>query len=227
ERQALALMDHPHIARVFDGGTTATGRPFFVMELVEGTSITAYCDEHRLNPRQRLALFVQVCQALQHAHQKGIIHRDVKPSNVLVAPYDGHPVVKVIDFGVAKATGQRLTERTLLTGFGAVVGTLEYMSPEQAELNNQDIDTRSDLYSLGVLLYELLTGTTPLERKRAHEAGWLEGLRIIREEETPRPSARLSTLAELPRIARNRGLEPTKLSGLVRGELDWIAMKCL
>src|SRR5262249_39684445 len=156
----------PNIAKVFDGGTTAQGRPYFVMELVKGTPITRYCDEHRLTPRQRLELFVPVCQAVQHAHQKGVIHRDLKPSNVLVAPYDGRPVPKVIDFGVAKAAGQRLTEKTLFTGFGAVVGTLEYMSPEQAELNNQDVDTRSDVYSLGVLLYELLTGAPPLTRQR-------------------------------------------------------------
>src|SRR5262245_56871465 len=156
ERQALALMDHPNIARVVDGGTAYAGRPYFVMDLVKGVPITRYCDEHRLTPRQRLELFIPVCHAIQHAHQKGIIHRDLKPSNVLVAPYDGKPVIKVIDFGVAKATGQRLTEKTLFTEFGALIGTLDYMSPEQAELNNQDIDTRSDIYGLGVLLYELL-----------------------------------------------------------------------
>jgi tetratricopeptide (TPR) repeat protein len=227
ERQALALMEHPNIAKVLDGGTTPDGRPYFVMELVKGEPITKYCDEHRLTPRQRLELFVPVCQAIQHAHQKGIIHRDIKPSNVLIAPYDGTPVVKVIDFGVAKATGQRLTERTLFTEFGAVVGTLEYMSPEQAELNNNDIDTRSDIYSLGVLLYELLTGTTPLNRKSLKQAALVEMLRKIREEEPPKPSTRLSSTEELPNIAANRGLEPKKLSGLVRGELDWIVMKAL
>jgi WD40 repeat protein/tRNA A-37 threonylcarbamoyl transferase component Bud32/tetratricopeptide (TPR) repeat protein len=227
ERQALALMEHPNIAKVFDAGTTEAGRPFVVMELVKGVPITKYCDEHHLTPRERLALFVPVCQAVQHAHQKAIIHRDLKPSNVLVALCDGRPVPKVIDFGVAKAMGPKLTDRTLFTEFGAVVGTLEYMSPEQAELNQLDIDTRSDIYSLGVLLYELLTGTTPLERKRLKEATLLEVLRIIREEEPPRPSTRLSSTAELPAIAANRGLEPRKLSGLVRGDLDWIVMKCL
>jgi len=227
ERQALALMDHPNIAKVFDAGATDTGRPYFVMELVKGVPITKYCDEHRLTPRQRLELFVPVCQAVQHAHQKGIIHRDLKPSNVLIALYDGQPVPKVIDFGVAKASGQKLTDKTLFTGFGAVVGTLEYMSPEQAGLNQLDIDTRSDIYALGVLLYELLTGTTPHPRKQLREAALLEGLRIIREEEPPRPSLRLSTTEELPSIAARRSLEPKKLSGLLRGELDWIVMKCL
>jgi WD40 repeat protein/serine/threonine protein kinase len=227
ERQALALMDHPNIARVLDGGATDAGRPYFVMELVKGVPLTRYCDEHKLTPRQRLELFIPVCEAVQHAHQKGVIHRDLKPSNVLVALYDGKPVPKVIDFGVAKAAGPRLTERTLFTEFGAVVGTLEYMSPEQAQLNQLDVDTRSDVYSLGVLLYELLTGTTPLGWRRLKEMGLLEALRLIREEEPPRPSARLGTTAELPAVVANRGLEPKQLSGVVRGELDWIVMKAL
>ena len=212
---------------MFDGGTTTSGRPYFVMELVKGVPITKYCDEHRLTPKDRLELFLPVCQAIQHAHQKGVIHRDIKPSNVLVALHDGKPVPKVIDFGVAKATGQQLTEHTLVTSFGAVVGTLEYMSPEQAEINQLDVDTRSDIYSLGVLLYELLTGTTPLERGRFKQAAILEVLRLIREEEPPKPSTRLTTAEGLPSIAANRGVEPRKLSGLLRGELDWIVMKAL
>jgi WD40 repeat protein len=227
ERQALALMDHPNIARVLDAGTTRTGVPYFVMELVKGVPITKYCDAHHLTPRERLELFIPVCQAVQHAHQKGIIHRDLKPSNVLIAQYDGRPVPKVIDFGVAKATGSRLTERTMYTEFGAIVGTLEYMSPEQAEQNQLDVDTRSDIYSLGVLLYELLTGTTPLDRKRLKDVALLELLRAIKEDEPPKPSTRLSTTDELPSIAANRNLEPKKLSGLIRGELDWIVMKAL
>jgi len=227
ERQALALMDHPNIARVLDGGTTSGGRPYFVMDLVKGVPITRYCDEHHLTPRQRLELFIPVCQAIQHAHQKGIIHRDLKPSNVLVAPYDGKPVVKVIDFGVAKAAGQQLTDRTLVTGFGAVVGTLEYMSPEQAELNNHDIDTRSDIYALGVLLYELLAGSPPFTRKQLEKAGMVEMLRVIREQEPSKPSTKLSTAEGLPTLAANRGTEPAKLTRLVRGELDWIVMKAL
>jgi len=227
ERQALALMDHPNIARVLDAGSTDTGLPYFVMELVRGVPITQFCDERRLTPPERLALFVLVCQAVQHAHHKGIIHRDLKASNVMIALYDGRPVPKVIDFGVAKASGQKLTDKTLFTGFGAVVGTLEYMSPEQAELNQLDIDTRSDIYALGVLLYELLTGTTPHPRQQLREAALWEGLRIIREVEPPRPSLRLSTTDKLASIAAERGVEAKKLSGLVRGDLDWLVMKCL
>ncbi|HZU38554.1 MAG TPA: serine/threonine-protein kinase, partial [Gemmataceae bacterium] len=228
ERQALALMDHPHIARVLDGGATASGRPYFVMELVQGEPITRFCDSHLLTPRERLALFLSVCHAIQHAHQKGLIHRDVKPTNVLVATYDGKPVPKVIDFGVAKALGQPLTERTLVTGFGSVIGTLEYMSPEQAECNATDIDTRSDIYSLGVLLYELLTGTTPISSDRFHQVALTEVLRAIREEEPPKPSTRLSESKErLASISAQRRREPARLSREIRGELDWIVMKAL
>ena len=227
ERQALAVMDHPNIARVVDAGATESGRPYFVMELVHGVPITRYCDDNHLTLRQRLELFVPVCQAIQHAHQKGILHRDIKPSNIMVALYDGAPVPKVIDFGVAKATGPKLTEKTMFTGFGQLIGTLEYMSPEQAQFNQLDIDTRSDIYSLGVLLYELLTGTTPIEQSRLRTVAFDETLRIIREEEPPKPSTRLSTM----RSART-GLDhkPSPYSALRiphLEELDWIVMKAL
>jgi WD40 repeat protein/serine/threonine protein kinase len=248
ERQALALMNHPNIARVLDAGTIgeseprtsvsggsgplpdgrgSVGRPYFVMELVKGTPITEYCDIRKLSPRQRLELFVPVCQAIQHAHQKGVIHRDIKPSNVLVEMYDDRPVPKVIDFGVAKAVGQRLTEKTLYTGFGALVGTPAYMAPEQATFNALDVDTRADVYSLGVLLYELLAGSPPFEPERLKKAALDEVLRLVREQEPPRPSTRLSTSQSKATIAAVRQSDPDNLARLVRGELDWVVMKAL
>jgi serine/threonine protein kinase/Flp pilus assembly protein TadD len=228
ERQALALMDHPNIARVLDAGATETGRPYFVMELVRGIPITDYCDQNQLTPRERLDLFLPVCQAVQHAHQKGIIHRDIKPSNVLVTLHDGTPVPKIIDFGIAKALGQQLTDKTLYTGFAQMIGTPLYMSPEQAEMSGLDVDTRSDIYSLGVLLYELLTGATPFDKERFKQVGYDEMRRIIREEEPPRPSTRISTLGEAAAtVSTNRKSDPKRLSHLLRGELDWIVMKCL
>jgi len=228
ERQALALMDHPNIARVLDGGQTDSGRPYFVMELVRGVSITEFCDLNHLSPRARLELFVLVCQAVQHAHQKGIIHRDLKPSNILVTLYDSVPVVKVIDFGIAKATGQQLTDKTLFTNFAQMIGTPMYISPEQAQMSGLDIDTRTDIYALGVLLYELLTGTTPFDRDRLRAVAYDELLRILREEEPPRPSTRLSTLGKAaPSISGNRQSDLKRLTQLFRGELDWIVMKAL
>ena len=228
ERQALALMDHPNIARVFDGGATETGRPYFVMELVHGIPITEFCDENRLPIRDRIELFVAVCKAVQHAHQKGIIHRDLKPSNVLVTLHDDKPVVKVIDFGIAKAIGQQLTEKTLFTNFAQMIGTPLYMSPEQAQLSGLDVDTRSDIYAMGVLLYELLTGTTPFDQERLRTLAFDEFRRMIHEEEPPRPSSRLTSGDEATTTASfKRRSDPRRLSQLIRGELDWIVMKCL
>jgi len=228
ERQALALMDHPNIARVLDAGTTQAGRPYFVMELVRGISMTEFCDRRKLNTTERLKLFITVCHAVQHAHQKGIIHRDIKPGNVLVTLHDGSAVPKIIDFGVAKALGQRLTEKTLFTGFAQMIGTPAYMSPEQAEMSGLDVDTRSDIYSLGVLLYELLTGVTPFDRETLAKASLDDLRRMIRETEPPKPSTRVQTLGvKLGRVAESRDTDAPKLIHRLRGDLDWIVMKCL
>jgi serine/threonine protein kinase len=229
ERQALAMMDHPNIAKVFDAGATDTGRPYFVMELVRGIPITEYCDQNNLPPVQRLGLFIDVCHAIQHAHQKGIIHRDIKPSNILVTLHDGVPVPKVIDFGIAKATQGDLTDKTVYTQLQQFIGTPAYMSPEQAEMSGLDVDTRSDIYSLGVLLYELLTGTTPFDAKELMSAGMDEMRRRIRETEPVRPSNRLSgmTGADSTNTAKSRGMKAHRLITLLRGDLDWVVMKCL
>jgi serine/threonine protein kinase len=229
ERQALAMMDHPNIARVLDAGATETGRPYFVMELVRGIKITDYCNQNHLDTQQRLELFIQVCRAVQHAHQKGIIHRDIKPSNILVTLHDGVPIPKVIDFGIAKATEGRLTDLTVYTELRQFIGTPAYMSPEQAEMSGLDIDTRSDIYSLGVLLYELLTGRTPFDAQELIEAGIDAMRRTIREKEPPRPSTRLSTMvdADLMTVAKSQGAEPPRLLHFIRGDLDWIVMKAL
>jgi tetratricopeptide (TPR) repeat protein len=229
ERQALAMMDHSNIAHVFDAGATETGRPYFVMELVRGVKLTEYCDQNNLDTRQRLDLFIRICQAIQHAHQKGIIHRDIKPSNVLVTLHDGVPVPKVIDFGIAKAIEARLTDKTLFTAFEQIIGTPAYMSPEQAEMSGLDVDTRSDIYSLGVLLYELLTSKTPFDAKLLLQHGLDEMRRTLREQEPQRPSTMVTTLqgAELTATAQHRHAEPPKLIMILRGDLDWIVMKAL
>jgi serine/threonine protein kinase len=229
ERQALAMMDHPNIARVLDAGATETGRPYFVMELVYGVKITEYCDQNRLGTEQRLQLFIQICHAIQHAHQKGIIHRDIKPSNILVTMHDGIPVPKVIDFGIAKATEERLTDKTLFTAYAQFIGTPAYMSPEQVELSGLDVDTRSDIYSLGVLLYELLTGRTPFDAKELLKSGVDEMRRTLREREPFSPSAKLHTLGgdELTKTATQRHVEPPRLLSEMKGDLDWIVMKAL
>ena len=229
ERQALALMDHPNIARVLDAGATETGRPYFVMELVYGVKITDYCDQNRVSMQERLELFIQVCNAVQHAHQKGIIHRDLKPSNIMVTMHDGVPVPKVIDFGIAKATEQRLTDKTLFTSYAQLMGTPAYMSPEQMELSGLNLDTRSDIYSLGVLLYELLTGRTPFDTADLLKLGVDELRRTVCEQEPLSPSAKLQTLnnEEITKTARMRRIEPPRLLSQLHGDLDWIVLKCL
>ena len=227
ERQALAMMDHPNIAKVLDAGLTQSGQPFFVMELVNGLPLNKFCDELRLTPNERLELFVPICQAVQHAHQKGIVHRDLKPANILITMIDAKPVPKVIDFGVAKATAGRLTDESMSTQFGSVIGTLEYMSPEQAGFSGEDIDTRSDIYSLGVILYELLTGLRPLDAARLRKAALTEMIRIIREEEPSKPSTRLSTSESFPSLAALRKTDPRTLMRILRGDLDWVVMRCL
>src|SRR5213078_4148294 len=229
ERQALAMMDHPNIAKVLEAGATDTGRPFFVMELVRGIKITDYCDQNNLPTNERLELFIQVCQAIQHAHQKGIIHRDIKPSNILVTHHDDVALPKVIDFGISKATTGQLADNTVFTAFAQFVGTPAYMSPEQAQLSGLDIDTRADIYSLGVLLYELLTGDTPFDAKELLAAGLDEMRRKIREDEPAKPSTRLSTMRviDLTTVAKQRQVEPPRLLHLIRGDLDWLVMKCL
>src|SRR2546421_1505313 len=235
ERQALALMSHPNVAKVFEAGMTEQGRPFFAMEFVPGISLTQYCDENKLTTRERLELFIPVCQAVQHAHQKGIIHRDLKPGNILVSMFDGKPVPKVIDFGIAKAANQALTQRTLYTQTGALVGTPEYMSPEQAQTSGLDVDTRTDIYSLGVILYELLTGELPFDADVLRKAG-LDGMaRIIKESEPSKPSTRLSILGQSPPTpghapgdaARKRRSDPRSLVRELRGDLDWITLKAM